>query len=340
MTASNLKPLLESVIAGKDLSREEAHSFLDEVMKGHVSEILLSSFLTALKIKGEKEDEITGFVEAMRNHAVAVKETFDFDFIDTCGTGGDGKGSLNVSTLSAFVLASLGLPVAKHGNRSVSSLSGSSDVLESLGYPLQMSHTDTVAYFLKHQFVFLFAPNWHPAMKYAAPVRKELGIRTFFNLIGPLSNPFRPKMQVIGVYDVGLLPLVAGVLHKLQTRKAIVCHSRDGLDEFSIFSPTDYIHLEDGKWEKALFDPKELKGLSPLRPEEVFQNTKEASQALFLDVLQGKNTSGSDMVALNAGAALFLAGKSKSISEGYTLAKSTLLEKKVLKFVRETLNLS
>ncbi len=340
MTESKLRDILQKAISSQNLSREEAEFFLTEVMLGKVSEVLLASFLTALKQKGETEEELTGFVSAMRKNAEKPSRSYSYEFIDTCGTGGDGKGSFNISTLSAFTLASLGVKVAKHGNRSVSSLSGSSDILTQIGYKFDRPKTEMEEEFDKTGFIFLFAPHWHPSMKYAGPVRKELGFRTFFNLIGPLSNPLSPAYQVVGVYDKALLKVLSQVLSLLGTKRSIICHSRDGLDEFSIFQPTDYVYF-DGKTSRELvFEPKTLSlGREP-NPKEVFAGSQEESSRLFYDVLSGKDGSGADMVALNAGAALFVVGKADSIESGFSLAKSALLEKKVLKFVRETLNLS
>ncbi|MDZ4726489.1 MAG: anthranilate phosphoribosyltransferase [Leptospira sp.] len=340
MIESKIKELLNLVISGKNLNESQATYFLNEVMIGNVSETLLASFLTALKMKGETEEELTGFVKAMRANAQKPTQIFDFNFIDTCGTGGDGKGSFNISTLSAFTLAALGVKVAKHGNRSVSSLSGSSDVLQSIGYNLDLPKEELEKEFLRTGFVFLFAQAWHPSMKYAGAVRRELGFRTFFNLIGPLSNPFAPKFQVLGVYDPSLLTIVSNVLKQIGIQKSIVCHSRDGLDEFSIFEETDYVYFDGTKAEKMVFSPSSLKGLGQVKEEEVFTKTKEDSFRLFQTVLSGRATSGTDMVALNAGAALFVTGRTESISEGFDLAKEALISKKVLKFVRETLNLS
>lgn len=342
MTALSLKETLETVVSGHHLTEIQAEHFLNEVLSGNVSEITLSSFLTAMKMKGETHEELSGFVRGMRNHAVKPSTQFDFDFIDTCGTGGDGKGSLNVSTLSALTLASLGIPVAKHGNRSVSSLSGSSDVLASLGYSLEKTPDQSVDEFLKKGFVFLFAPAWHPAMKYAGPVRKDLGFRTFFNLIGPLSNPFQPTHQIVGVYHKSLTSPICEILRGLGSKKAVVCHSRDGLDEFSIFSPTDFTYFNGQTTEELIFDPQSLR-LSEDEgdPRSVFSDSKEGSIALFRSVLSGeKPSAGLSMVALNAGVALFLFGKVSKIEEGYQVAKDAILSKKVHQFARETLNLT
>jgi len=340
MIESKNKELLNLLLSNQDLTTEGAYHFLNEVMKGNVTEVILAAFLTALKMKGETEEELTGFVSAMRENAEKPNKKFDFDFIDTCGTGGDGKGTFNISTLSAFTLASLGVRVAKHGNRSVSSLSGSSDILQAIGYDMDRPKEELTKEFIEKGFVFLFAQSWHPSMKYAGPVRRELGFRTFFNLIGPLSNPFHPSHQVVGVYDKSLLTVVSRVLSKLGSKKTIVCHSQDGLDEFSIFSLTDYAYFDGKNTENLVFDPKSIPSLFPLSKDEVFSNSKDDSLRHFKEVLSGKATSGTDMVALNAGAALFTIGKVDSILAGFEMAKEALRSKKVLEFVRETLNLS
>ncbi|TGK84972.1 anthranilate phosphoribosyltransferase [Leptospira bourretii] len=341
MTAPTVKEILGQVVSGHHLVDDHAELFLSEVMDGKVPEPVLASFLTAMKMKGETTDELYGFVRAMRNHAIKPSQKFDFDFLDTCGTGGDGKGTLNVSTLSALTLASLGFKVAKHGNRSVSSLSGSSDILSGLGYKLDQTTNESESEFLRTGFVFLFAPAWHPAMKYAGPVRTALGFRTFFNLIGPLSNPFSPSHQMVGVYDKSLCLPMAEILGRLGSKRAIVCHSRDGLDEFSIFEETDFAYFDGKDTMELSFDPKEL-GLNSkeLDRNTVFSSSKEGAESLFRAVLDpSESTGGTSMVALNAGVAMFLLGATKDIRTGYETAKAALLEKKVLRFVRETLNL-
>lgn len=342
MTVPTIKEILGQVVSGHHLVDTHAEHFLSKVMDGNVPEPVLASFLTAMKMKGETTDELYGFVRAMRSHAIKPSKKFDFDFLDTCGTGGDGKGTLNVSTLSALTLASLGFKVAKHGNRSVSSLSGSSDILSGLGYKLDQSTADSEAEFLRTGFVFLFAPAWHPAMKYAGPVRTALGFRTFFNLIGPLSNPFSPSHQIVGVYDKSLCLPMAEILGRLGSKRAIVCHSQDGLDEFSIFEGTDYAYFNGKEPVELSFDPVGL-GLNSkeLDRNTVFSSSKEGAESLFRAVLDpSASTGGTAMVALNAGVAMFLLGAVSDIRTGYETAKAALLEKKVLRFVRETLNLT
>ncbi len=244
------------LIEHKHLTALEAESFMNHVMKGEVSEILLSSFLTAMRFNGESVEEVLGCTLALRKNALRPKTVFPFDLLDTCGTGGDGQGTINISTLSAIVLASLGIKVAKHGNRSVSSHTGSSDILTRLGYQTETTQEEVEAHLVNRGFTFLFAPMWHPSMKHAGPVRKELGFRTVFNMIGPLSNPFSPQFQIIGVYQPELMELFIKVLQSLGLKRALVCHSRDGLDEFSIFQITDYTFLEIGVISRHSFDPK------------------------------------------------------------------------------------
>ncbi len=325
---------IQKIIDKENLSSEEAYTFIEGVMKGSISEVLLSSFLTALKMKGETVEEITGFVRAVRDASFKVNQLNSHDFLDTCGTGGDGKNSINISTLSAITLGSLGIKVTKHGNRSVSSLCGSSDFLDEFGYSYTGSHEKIAERILKHNFTFLFAPLWHPAMKFAAGVRKELGFRTVFNLIGPLSNPLSPSFQLVGVYSKDLLEVYAKVLQNLNCKKAIICHSNDGFDEFSIFENTHYIFLENGTLSKHEFNPSVL-NLEKLNPSEVFAIGKSESIRLSEKILKGENTTGSLKVALNVGAGLFLMGRESSIESGFTIARNHLLSGQVYDYFQK-----
>ncbi|NCN08788.1 MAG: anthranilate phosphoribosyltransferase [Leptospira sp.] len=331
------KDILHKVASGQDINRDEARSFLGFVMRGEVSEIVLAAFLAAMKVKGETGEEILGFAQAMKKAAVAPKTSqWDYPVIDTCGTGGDGKGSINVSTLSALTLASMGVKVAKHGNRSVSSVSGSSDLLSSLGIPLDMSHEEVESRFLHTGFAFLFAPAWHPAMKFAVNVRKELGMRTFFNLIGPLSNPFHPSHQIIGVFSKDWIDRVAFALSELGIKSGLVCHSRDGLDEFSVFGITDYCFFKNKKMTYGEFDPKVI-NLPKLNPNEIYISTPEKALEVSRRIINGEDLSGTHLVALNAGAALWVLEKAESIEMGYKLALKEILNKKVAQFASEIL---
>ena len=307
---------IQKLIDKENLSFEESFNFLNSVMAGEISEIILSSFLTALKMKGETQVELAGFVKAVRNASSKTNAKFPFEFLDTCGTGGDGKNSINISTISALTLASMGIKIAKHGNRSVSSLCGSSDFLDEFGYNYKGDHLELAKRVESQGFTFLFAPHWHPAMKFAAAVRKELGFRTVFNLLGPLSNPLAPTHQIVGVYSEELIEKFANVLKLLGCKKAIVCHALDGFDEFSIFQPTRYALIQDEKIEYLEFSPAIL-DLKNLKSEEVYASTKTESIRLSERVLKGEIITGTYKVALNAGVGLFLMEKANSIEKGF-----------------------
>jgi anthranilate phosphoribosyltransferase len=311
----NQQAILHKAISGKNLTEVESFFFMNSIMKGEVSEIILSSFLTALKLKGETKEEVLGFVKAMRESSIKPDQKFDFDFIDTCGTGGDEKNSINISTLSALNLASMGIKVAKHGNRSVSSLCGSSDFLSAIGFNIQRTKEESAKLLKEQNFAFLFAPIYHPSMKYAVEVRKQLGIRTVFNILGPLCNPFSPNYQIMGVYSKELFEKVAFVFSNL-VKAAIVCISKDGFDEFSIFDDTDYLLIDDGKISEHVFQVKDL-NLGKINSEEIFCSSKEESIEISLKIASGSDIAGTHAVALNSGAALFLMKKSPTILQGY-----------------------
>ncbi len=333
----NLISILQKSVAGNSISEEEAYFFMVSIMKGDVSDIILSSFLTSIRMRIETADELVGFVRAMRESCVKPNEKFSFDYLDTCGTGGDEKRSINISTLSALTLGSLGIKIAKHGNRSVSSLCGSSDLLSALDYNVTVSHAEAEKRLLEKGFTFLFAPHWHPSMKFAVETRKQLGFRTVFNILGPMSNPFSPAFQILGVYAPELLPKVMHVLTRLGTKAAIVCNSVDGFDEFSIFADTKYLLYQNGEVSEHLFSPDSL-GLESLRDDEIFCKTKEEAVSLSQKILAGEIITGSYAVALNAGAGLFLMGKSTNVKEGYHLALAQLKSGKVLEYFQNLKN--
>lgn len=327
----NPKVILEKAISLNSLSTDESRFFLESVMKGEVSEILFSSFLTAMKIKGVNAKELTGFASALRSTCVQTKGEKPKQILDTCGTGGDGLGTMNISTLSALTLASLGVSVAKHGNRAVSSISGSSDLLSQLGYPLDLTHEETEKRLLKTNFTFAFAPAWHPSMKFAAPVRKELGFRTFMNLVGPLSNPFFPTHQVIGVYDGNLISIVAQTLQNLGIERGIVCHSMDGMDEFSVFAKTQYVEITTKERIEKVFDPASL-GLPKVDLQEILISSPGDALVMAKKLISGEPFTGTEIVALNAGVGLYLVGACQSIEEGYKTAKTGILQKNLEKY--------
>lgn len=333
----NLNSLLQKSVAGNSLTEEEAYFFMISIMKGDVSDIVLSSFLTSIRMRVETADELVGFVRAMRESCVKPSSNFDFDYLDTCGTGGDEKKSINISTLSALTLGSLGLKIAKHGNRSVSSLCGSSDLLSALEYNVTVPHAEAEERLNKKGFTFLFAPHWHPSMKFAVETRKQLGFRTVFNILGPMSNPFNPPFQILGVYAKELLPKVMHVLTKLGTKAAIVCNSVDGFDEFSIFADTNYLLYQNGEVSPHLFSPDSL-GISTIKENEIFCNSKEEAVMLSKKVLSGEIITGSHAVALNSGAALFLLGKAPHIKDGYHMALDHLKSGKVMEYFQSLKN--
>jgi anthranilate phosphoribosyltransferase len=333
----NLTSILQKSVAGNSISEEEAYFFMISIMKGEVSDIILASFLTSIRMRVETADELVGFVRAMRESCVKPNEKFNFDYLDTCGTGGDEKRSINISTLSALTLGSLGIKIAKHGNRSVSSLCGSSDLLSALDYNVTVSHLEAEKRLLEKGFTFLFAPHWHPSMKFAVETRKQLGFRTVFNILGPMSNPFSPPFQILGVYAPELLPKVMHVLTRLGTKAAIVCNSVDGFDEFSIFADTKYLLYQNGEVSEHLFSPDSL-GLENLKDEEIFCKTKEEAVSLSGKVLAGEIITGSYAVALNSGAGLFLMGKADSVKEGFQVALGQLKSGKVLEYFQNLKN--
>lgn len=328
--------LIHKSINNETFSETEAYSIMQYIMKGEVSEILLSALLTSIKMRGVKKEELLGFVKAMRDASLKPDTSFHFSFLDTCGTGGDGKGTVNISTLTALNLASLEIKVAKHGNRSVSSVSGSSDILSEFGYNVQMSMQDSIKQLQDKHFCFLFAPMYHPSMKYAVEVRKQLATRTIFNMLGPLCNPFSPDYQIMGVYSKDLFENISYVLSNL-VKVGIVCHSKDGLDEFSIFSDTDYIFIKNKEWEERVFKIDNL-GLKNLKPEELYCKTKEDAKKLFQSVLNKEDIAASHSVALNTGAALFAYGNFQSIEAGYESALKNILTGKLGKYFQSLLS--
>ncbi len=293
------RSLLEELLAGQNLPPEKITWLIAETMHGRLTMAQIAAWLVALRTKGETPEEIAACAKTMREMATPiVKDELPELFIDTCGTGGDRSHLINISTLVALTLASTGIPVAKHGNRAVSSSSGSADVLEAIGYPLEEDPQRIAARLRRTNFAFFFAPLYHPAMKHAGPVRRELGVRTIFNVLGPLANPAAAPVQLIGVYARELLMPVAETLRLLGLKAALVVHSDDGLDEISPLMPTHYVFLRSGKITTGVFQPPPQKYLTSL--DALRADTKEKSLADFRGVLQGTNMAGVYMTALNA----------------------------------------
>jgi anthranilate phosphoribosyltransferase len=294
------------------------------VMTGRVPTARLAGILTALRIKGETVSEITGFAEAMRENAVNVGGRAR-DLIDTCGTGGDGAGTFNISTATALLSAAMGIPVAKHGNRAVSSRSGSADVLEALGVRIDLAPADAAALIDEVGIGFLFAPHLHPAMKYAMPARRELGIRTVFNLLGPLTNPAGARHQLLGVYDPGLCEPLARVLAELQAERAFVVHGAGGLDEVSPVGETRVAALAEGRVTTFTFHPRDV-GIATCRLEDIRGGTPDRNAEMIRAIFAGAAGPATDAVLLNAGFAAVLAGKAADFRAGTEAARQAIAD--------------
>ncbi|OEH93448.1 anthranilate phosphoribosyltransferase [Bacillus solimangrovi] len=317
-----VKDILRKCSEGYTLSAVEAEEVMQEVMQGKVGDIELASLLSIMRIRGETANELTGFVTAMRDNM--NKLSYDSPVFDTCGTGGDGASTFNISTATAIVLASLEVKVAKHGNRSVSSKSGSADVLEKIGIPLQQTEEEGIHSLEHHHMTFLFAPTYHSAMKHAANVRRTLGFRTIFNILGPLANPAGSKRQIIGVFNIHYARLMAETLLRLGSEHVLLVSSHDGLDEFSIASETDVVELKNGSIQEYTLSPEDV-GLDKLSLEDTKVTSVDESVEVFEAVLKGESNEASQQILYyNAGAALYAAGRAKTIAEGVQLAKQAV----------------
>jgi len=309
----NPKPLLEQLCRGEDLSPEQSEALFGAVMAGEVEPFVLAGLLVALKAKGETAAEIAGAARAMRDAATRLAPTEEVG--DSCGTGGDGAGTVNISTAAAFVAASAGVPVAKHGNRSISSRCGSADVLERAGVIIDASPEVSRRSLSEAGICFLFAPQYHPGVRHAMPVRRGLGVRTLFNLLGPLANPAEPAFQLVGVYDPALCTLAAETLHRLGCRRAMVVHG-GGLDEIALHAPTVAACLEDGKVTTTTLTPASL-GLGEAPIEALRGGEPEAAAAWLEQLLSGQGSlAHRDAVAANAGALMWLGNRAESLAQG------------------------
>lgn len=319
----------------ENLSYEEAKAVMNEIMSGEASDVQKSAYLTALTMKGETIDEITGSAEEMRNHAVQLSH--EGDVLEIVGTGGDKSDSFNISTTSSLVIASAGVPVAKHGNRAASSKSGAADVLESLGVNITISPRKSAELLQNIGICFLFAQSYHTAMKYVGPIRKELGIRTIFNILGPLANPASANLQVMGVYDENLVEPLAKVLSNLGVKRALVVYGQDRLDEISASAETSVCEVKDGTFKSYTISPEQF-GLTRCKKEELTGGTPDENAAITKAVLAGEQGARRTAVVLNAGAGLYVAGKADSIEAGVRLAEELIdsgkAEKKLEEFVK------
>jgi len=317
-----IQDALARLLDGHDLDRDEARRVMGSIMDGEATPAQISGFLVALRLKGETADEIAGCAEAMREHVLAVKPRRE-DLVDTAGTGGDGQRTFNISTAAALVAAAAGAGVAKHGNRAVSSSSGSADVLEALGFSLELPPDRIERSIDELGFGFLFAPTHHPAMRHAAPVRRELAARTVFNVLGPLTNPAGARAQVVGVYAPELVPTIARVLADLGARRAFVVHGAGGIDELSPAGPNLVCEVTGGRVRKREIDPLEL-GIHRCDPADLRGGAPDENAARIRAIFDGAGGGARDAVLLNAAGAIAASGHAKNLRDGLGLAREAI----------------
>jgi len=317
-----LKPFIAKVSTGEDLTFDEASEAMDVIMRGDATESQIAGFIIALKLKGEKVEEVAGFVNTMRIHCVKVEAPSELT-VDGCGTGGDSSHSFNISTTAAVVASAAGVIVAKHGNRSVTSKCGSADLLEKSGGKIDLGPEQVEKNLKEVGFAFMFAPRYHPAMKHAAVPRRELGVRTIFNILGPMTNPALVKHQVLGVYNMDLLPLVAQVLAMTGSRHVITAHSKDGLDEFSVSAETRYIEVKEGSITNKGLHPEDV-GLKSYPTDALAGGDAEMNLAILHSILNGKQSAYRDAVLYNSGAIIYVGGQAGSIKEGVEKARTAV----------------
>jgi len=316
-----MKEYIQKLIQNQDLTSEEAEDAISRIFTD-ASDAQIAAFLTALKIKGEAPEEIAGLARGMKKAANTIKPKVRGTLVDTCGTGGDATGTINVSTGAAIVAAGAGVPVAKHGNYSITSKSGSADVLRELGIKIDLAPKDVEKTIERAGIGFMLAPVFHPSMKRVAQIRRDLGFRTVFNILGPLTNPAGAEAQVIGVFDSSLCEPMANVLNILGTKRALVVHG-SGMDEISNIGETQVAELNGGRITKYSLTPEKL-GVNRATIGDVAGGTPEENAKHLVDVLKGKKGAKRDIIAINAGAALLVGGKAESLSSGITMANQCI----------------
>jgi anthranilate phosphoribosyltransferase len=317
-----IQQTIQTLLDGRDLGREGAREVMGEIMRGEATPAQIGAFLVAFRAKGELADEIAGCAEAMREHVVPVRPSRD-DLVDTAGTGGDGSRTLNISTAAGIVAAAAGAAVAKHGNRAVSSASGSADVLEALGFRLDLPAEKIAESIDTLGFGFMFAPLHHPAMSHAAPVRREIATRTVFNVLGPLTNPAGARAQIVGVYAPELVRTIADVLAQLGARRAFVVHGAFGIDELSPAGANLVCEVVDGSVRERTVDPEEL-GIERCLPEELHGGDPAANAEALRDIFNGADGGRRDAVLLNAAGAIAAGALAEDLKEGLELARDAL----------------
>jgi anthranilate phosphoribosyltransferase len=325
----NIKEAIKKAIVKENLNKDDAYKVALEIMSGEATDAQIASLLTALRMKGETVDEITGFVKAMRDKVTKINAPEEY-LIDTCGTGGDGSGTFNISTISAIVAAGASCNVAKHGNRSVSSNCGSADLLKELGVNIENPPEKVEKCIEKAGVGFLFAPLLHPAMKYAIGPRREMSVRTIFNILGPLTNPASAKRQLLGVYEKELTTQIANVLGNLDSIHCMIVHGEDGLDEITTTGKTFVSELKDGKVNEYTISPEDF-GIKKSTPEEIKGGSPEQNVKITLDILKGEKGTKRDITVLNSGAAIYVAGRAESLPDGIQKAKKSIDSGEALK---------
>ena len=329
---TNSEQLIKNINKGINLTFEESKKIFLDIMSGNMKEESIYNFLTLLSNKGETSEEIAGGVYVLREKALKVKAPDNI--IDTCGTGGDGKNTLNISTASALFLASMGIKVAKHGNKALSSKCGSADVLERLKININLQPDGVAKSIEKNNFGFMFAPNYHLTMRYVAPIRKKIGSRTIFNLLGPLSSPANVKRQVIGVFAKKWLLPFANALKNLQSKHAWIVHSDDGMDEISPFALTNIIEIKDNKINEIKIDPKKV-GIKFDNPDNLKGRDADYNANKIIDVFSGVKNEFAEAICLNAAAALIVCNKFTKFEDAYEFSKKHLQTDKVLTHLKK-----
>lgn len=331
----NYREIKEKIFILKNLSIGESTYLFNMIMSGAVSDIEISAILISLKLKSETKEEILGAVKSMRDKSLKISSKGII--VDTCGTGGDNSGTLNISTSSAIVAASAGAKIAKHGNRSISSKSGSTDFLEKLGYKITKNISELEESLVNNNFCFLFAQNHHLAMKHVINVRKKLGTRTIFNLLGPLTNPANAKHQLIGVYDKKWVKIHCEVLKDLGSKHSMIVHGEDGIDEISLSGKTMIAELKDNQIKEFNFDPKDY-GYEYINNSDIMGGDAEYNAKKFIEMLNGENKKFQYMIEINAGAALYIGGITKNLKEGFELASYVINEKITKNFLKKLIS--
>ena len=329
-----MEKYLEKLKNKKNLSFDESKEAFEILMNGKATDAEIFDFLTLLSAKGEVSDEIAGGVYVLRNKSKRVNVK---DCVDTCGTGGDGMNTLNISTASALLLSSMGIKVAKHGNKAVSSKCGSGDVLEALNIKIDLEPKDIEEQIDKNNFGFMFAPNYHNAMRFVGPTRKRIGKRTIFNMIGPLSNPALVERQVIGVFDKNLLKIFAEALKSVSIKYAWIVNSEDGLDEISPYAKTNVVQLKNGEISEIIIDPKKL-NIDTNKFEDLLGDDAKFNAGKMIDIFKGEDNDFSKAVCLNAAAGLIVAEKHSSFDDAYENARKHILSGKTYKNLKKIQN--